>query len=125
MYSLLNSNLVDKIFSGLNEPSWQTSTYTYGDKSYFQRTTEYGVEFEMFVPGLSKKDVKVELEDNRLFIEAKYSSDLTSYEVSKTFTIGEHIDTDNIDASVENGVLKLILPFKKKEEKKKSRVNLL
>ena len=79
----------------------------------------------MFVPGLTQKDVKVELEGNKLFIEANYTSDLTSYNISKTFTIGESVDTENIDAKVENGILKLILPYKKKEEKKSKRIQIL
>jgi len=124
MYSLLNSNLIDSILNGTTEPSW-SSSYTYKDKPYFQRVTDYGIEFEMFVPGLSKENIKVEIENNQLFIFAKYSSDLTSYEISKTFTIGENVDKENIDAKVEHGVLKMVLPYKKKEEKKSKRIKLL
>lgn len=126
MYSLLNTNLVDRVLERLNEPTWNTSSYTFSqDKPYYQRVTEYGIEFEMFVPGLTKDSVKVELENKQLFIEANYTSDLTSYSISKTFTVSDSVDTENIDAKVENGVLKLVLPYKKKEEKKSKRIQLL
>lgn len=126
MYSLLNTNLVDRVLERLNEPTWNTSSYTFSqDKPYYQRVTEYGIEFEMFVPGLTKDSVKVELENKQLFIEASYSSDLTSYSISKTFTVSDSVDTENIDAKVENGILKLVLPYKKKEEKKSKRIQLL
>jgi len=123
-YPLFKTNLVEKILNGLEEPTLQSSINQF-DKSYFQRTTEYGIEFEMFVPGLSKKDVKVELEGNKMFINAKYESELTSYEINKTFTIGETIDTKHISASVENGVLRVSLPYVKKEEKQKNRIQIL
>jgi HSP20 family molecular chaperone IbpA len=126
MYSLLNSNLVDKILEGLKEPNWSSSNYTYSqDKPYYQRVTDYGIELEMFVPGLTQKDVKVELEGNKLFIEANYTSDLTSYNISKTFTIGESVDTENINAKVGNGVLNVKLPYKKQEDKKSKRIQIL
>lgn len=126
MYSLLNSNLVDKVLERLNEPAWKTSSYTFSqDKPYFQRVTEYGVEFEMFVPGLTKKDVKVELEESKLMISANYESELTSYNISRSFTISNDIDTKHISASVENGVLRISLPYKKKEEKEKTRIQIL
>jgi HSP20 family molecular chaperone IbpA len=123
-YPLFKSNLVEKILNGLQEPTWQNVINT-ENRDYFQRTTEYGIEFEMFVPGLTKKDVKVELEGNKLFIHAKYESELTSYEISKTFTIGETIDSKHILASVENGILKVSFPYIKKEDKQKNRIQIL
>lgn len=125
MYSLINSKLVDKILDGLNEPIWNETFNPIQDKTYFQRVTEYGIEFEMFVPGLTKKDVSVELEDSKLIISANYESELTSYSTNKSFTISNNIDSKVISASVENGVLRITLPYKKKEEKQKTKIQIL
>jgi HSP20 family protein len=76
------------------------------------------------VPGMKKEDVKVKIEDDVLFISAERTQEEEEKKkgyhrierswgsLSRSFTVGDNIDTDNIEASYDNGVLKLVLPKK-------------
>ena len=85
-----------------------------------------GFELELAVPGATKEDFKVEVDNDILTIssEAKTESDesnenYTRKEFSYTafkraFTLPETVDGSKIDAKYESGILTLTLP--KKEE---------
>jgi HSP20 family protein len=73
-------------------------------------------------PGLKKEDFKIEVEGNMLTISAqkeerkeekeeKYSRKEYNYSsFSRSFTLPDEVKQDKIEASYENGVLKLVLP---------------
>jgi HSP20 family protein len=74
----------------------------------------------MEVPGVEKKDISVELENDRLRVEARI--DFSKYEgiepvyteynvghYARAFTLSNKIDQENITAQVEDGVLTLTL----------------
>jgi HSP20 family protein len=83
-------------------------------------------EVEVAAPGMTKKDFKVVLEDNRLTIssekavnsetnkDAKYITREFSYQsFSRTFTLAKDVvDTEKIEARYEEGVLHLLIPKK-------------
>lgn len=85
---------------------------------------------ELAVPGLNKEDFAIEIEEDTLKITSKKVEEkeeglkdlkflkkefnYTSFE--RSFKLPENIETDNIQANYENGVLKVTLP--KMEEKK-------
>ena len=88
---------------------------------------------EMDIPGFNKEDVKIEVDDNDyLTITAEKTSESDSSDDGKnyvrkercygkyqrSFYVGD-IDKENIDASFENGILKVTMP--KKEEEKSSK----
>ena len=87
-------------------------------------------EVEVAAPGMSKKDFVIQLEGNMLTISserelnneqnenARYVAREFSYQsFSRTFTLQKGVvDTENIQATYENGILKLVIP--KKEEAK-------
>jgi HSP20 family protein len=76
----------------------------------------------MALPGVDKKNIRVEHEKGILTIRIEKSEDkekegYTRKEfdfagASRTFKTGEKIDTDNISARYENGVLTVQLPKK-------------
>lgn len=80
-------------------------------------------------PGLKKSDFKIDVDGNMLTIssekeenreekDARYTRKEYSYSsFSRSFTLPENVQQDKIEASYEDGVLKLVLP--KKEEAKK------
>ena len=82
-------------------------------------------------PGLSKDDFKINVEENVLTISAEkkeegsevkpnYSRKEFSYSnFKRSFNLPETVDTEQINASYENGVLALSIP-KKSVEKEKS-----
>lgn len=84
------------------------------------------------VPGLSKEDFKIEIENNLLtiFSEKKESKEETTENYtrkefvvgsfSRSFTLPKSIDSDKIQALYNNGILNVILP--KKEEEKNAKL---
>ena len=83
---------------------------------------------EVAAPGLEKKDFKIDLDNNCLTIasirEDKNEETLDNYtrrefrysNFSRSFTLPELVDAENITASHKNGVLNVTIP--KKEEAK-------
>jgi HSP20 family protein len=84
------------------------------------------------VPGLNKNDFKIDVDGNLLTISAekeekkdekekKFTRREYNYSsFSRTFTLPAGVNADKIDATYENGELKLSLP--KKEDAKKSAI---
>ena len=83
-------------------------------------------ELEIAIPGMQKDDFKISLEDNLLTLSSEKESKKTDedsniirkefsyYSFSRSFTLPRSINTENISAHYENGLLKITLP--KKEE---------
>lgn len=77
----------------------------------------------MSLPGFSKQDLEIEIEGRTLRISSKIKKEDETYfkkSFTKRFIIPEDVDVDQINASVENGVL--TLSFKKSEEVKKIKI---
>ncbi len=80
------------------------------------------------LPGMSKKEVNVEIDNNVLMIsgERKEEKEDKQYHrkeifvgsFSRAFSLPEHVDTDNVSAEFKNGLLHLKLPKIEKENKK-------
>jgi HSP20 family protein len=89
-----------------------------------------GYKVSVAAPGLKKSDFKIDVEGNMLSIssekedskeekDARYTRKEYSYSsFSRSFTLPEEINQEKIEASYEDGVLRLTLP--KKEEAKKA-----
>ena len=86
---------------------------------------------ELNVPGRSKEDFKIQVEQGLLTVSFDKKEEAAQSEEYKTirrefefrsfkrsFSVDDKINVDGIQAKYENGVLKLLLP--KKEEKKES-----
>ncbi len=98
------------------------------------KETADNYEVEVAAPGMNKKDFSVQLEDNILTISSekeiekeqnendnpRYAVREFSYQsFSRTFTLQKNVvDTENIQATYEDGVLHLVIP-KKEEAKQK------
>lgn len=82
------------------------------------------------VPGMDKKDFNVDIDGNLLTVscekeetkeekDTRYSRKEYNYSsFSRSFTLPDEVIMEKINASYENGILKLVLP--KKEEAKKA-----
>jgi HSP20 family protein len=100
------------------------------------KETSDNYEVEVAAPGMSKKDFKVQLEGNMLTIssektsekedkdDVRYSSREFSYQsFSRTFNLQkEVVDTENIQAKYEDGVLHLLIPKKEHAKQKQPRL---
>jgi HSP20 family protein len=93
------------------------------------KESKEGYEVEMAAPGISKKDFKIELSHGVLTIssqkkvenETKKGQEYTRKEFSyqsfsRSFTLPNTVDNDNISARYDNGILKVLIP--RKEEVK-------
>ena len=87
------------------------------------KETETAFQIEMALPGVDKKDIRVEHDKGILTIRIEKSEENKEKEgytrkefdfagASRTFRTGEKIDAENISARYENGVLTVQLPKK-------------
>ena len=84
--------------------------------------TENDYTVELSVPGLTKENVKIELNDDILTVKGqkneKESEQQDNYSYSefsysgfeRSFTLPENVNTEEISAKHENGILKLTIP---------------
>ncbi len=93
-------------------------------EGYGLKENEDDYYFMLPIPGLSKEDVKVKLENNLLTISYSVDNDdIKSHFIypnyQKSFTLPKNADLESVKANVENGVLAVTI--KKQEEIKKFR----
>ncbi len=87
---------------------------------------------EMDVPGYSKEDIKIEAEKDSLIITAERNEEKNEEDENKKYIHRERrygkyqrsfylqdLDSDNIEASFNDGVLKITIPKKEEEQNKR------
>ena len=94
-----------------------------------EKKDKYEIKIDM--PGFEKKDIKLSLKKGYLEISAKTSKEDNEEEekyvrrerffgeCSRSFYVGEDITEEEIDAEFKNGILKIDVPKKEKEEDQK------
>ncbi|MEJ1238571.1 Hsp20/alpha crystallin family protein [Chryseolinea sp. T2] len=119
------SNLIDRFFSDSLARSGGSS-YSFVPKVDILEN-EKGYEVNLAVPGLSKDDFKIDLNDNfltisgeRKFTKEKKETNLHVVETQygnfgRSFSLPENVDASKIQASYNNGILEIFIP---KDEKK-------
>ena len=108
---VLNDN-VSPFFSSLVAPSFKVDIAE-DVKTIF---------IEADMPGIKKEDIKVSVEDDVLSISAERTQSEEEKKkgfhrierswgsLCRSFTLGENVDADKIEATYENGVLKIKVP---------------
>ncbi|NTV02891.1 MAG: Hsp20/alpha crystallin family protein [Chlorobiaceae bacterium] len=88
------------------------------------------------IPGVRKEDVKVTMDDDVLCITAERMQEEEEKKknyhrverswgsLSRSFTIGDNVDSENIKASYDNGVLKIVVPKREPESKKSKEISV-
>ena len=88
------------------------------------------------IPGLSKKQIKVDVEDNILTISGDKHSvwddakakvlrrELKQSSFKRSFTLGELLDGDDISANFKDGVLSIEIPKVEPAKPKKHSINI-
>lgn len=85
----------------------------------FEGEKDYRIEAEL--PGVRKEDVSINVEGNTLTLSAErqkreggeqpfHSERYVNHRFLRSFTLGKDVDTDSIEASMEDGVLNLVIP---------------
>lgn len=95
------------------------STFT---PSVNTREGEFAYHVDVDLPGVKKEDIKVNLKENVLTISGErhtkeevkqedyYRIETRFGKFSRSFTLPDDADIENIDASSDNGVLEVIIP---------------
>jgi len=122
MPSLFGENLLDDFFDAPAFPRFGGSTQNIMRTDV--KETDTGYEIAMNLPGFRKEDVKAELKDGYLTINATTDSSNDSQDdngkyirrerfsgsCSRSFYVGEQITQEDIKAKFEDGVLKVSVP---------------
>ena len=115
------NNLFNEI---LNEAPVVFRDVYHNQGHYSINTTEDGrKELMINVAGHNPKDVDVNVTENEIHIQAKAEKvNSVIGDVNLKFTVGKHYDGTTAQASIENGVLTILLD--KKDEKKGTKLKI-
>ncbi len=99
------------------------------------KETENSYLVELMAPGMKKEEFNIEIDDDLLTISSEVKSEKTEGEEGKftrrefsyssfkrSFTLPETVKDEEINASYENGILKITLPKKEKALPKAKRL---
>ena len=119
---LTNLNNIDDVFDKIfkTEPYIRQFTTT---GSHNIEHDEDGTTLTMNVPGYNKKIIDVSVDGDLLVIEGKSNSGNPDGFIRK-FTLNDTYDTDDIGASVVDGVLTLSLPYLEEIKPKKVKIKV-
>ena len=134
----------DKIFDQMVEAQYPDITKSVGVKPYqgsaypkvnvYEYDDKIGIVAE--IPGLNKKQLKVDVEDGVLTIAGdKHSTfendgakvirrELKQSSFKRSFELGELLDGDNIAATFKDGILSVSIPKMEPEKPKKTNVKI-
>ena len=100
------------------------------------REGEYAYHVELDLPGIKKEDIEITTEDNVLTISGErkmkdevkeddyYKVESAYGKFSRSFTLPEKIDVENIHAESKDGVLEVVIPKLKEEETKPKNIEI-
>jgi HSP20 family protein len=100
------------------------------------KETDKGFDVEVAAPGLSKKDFMIDIDNHRLTISSEKKDEKEEKEdgytrkefnyssFSRTFTLPENVDEDDVKAKYEDGVLRLSLIKKPEKSKVKKAIEI-
>ena len=132
----------DKIFDELVSKSFPTfkeetgvsfNQGAYPKVNIYEYDDKIGIVAE--IPGLDKKNVSVEVEDQVLIISGDkhgFDSDggkcitreLKQSAFTRSFNLGEYLDGENVSATFKDGMLSISVPKKEPEKPKKTSVKI-
>lgn len=128
MPSIFGENLFDDFFRNPFEDYGFTSSSRDLMKTDI-KDIDHSYEITMNLPGVKKEDVKAELKNGYLTIQASSNSEKEekdnqgryirrerySGSCSRSFYVGQEITQEEIKAKFENGTLKMLIPKKEKK----------
>ncbi|WP_047245999.1 Hsp20/alpha crystallin family protein [Maribacter thermophilus] len=131
-----NDVLFPSLMNEIFKPDWFGGMENFGTNVPAVNIKEGEKEFEMelAVPGRSKDDFNIEIDDSLLSISSEVKSDKETKEdnytrrefsyssFKRSFTLPDSVDSDKIKATYEDGILKFTLPKKKEALPKPKRM---
>lgn len=118
-------NPLDLIFNVMN--TFDEINTSYPKINLLEDEEKYTI--EVFYPGIEKKDFKISVENDFLEISSTFSDESKKEEkyhlkefykksFSRSFSLPNEINKEEIKANCDNGILKITLPKDKEKEKK-------
>ena len=133
-FDAIFDELVNKSFPTFREETGVSfNKGAYPKVNVYEYDDKIGIVAE--IPGLDKKNVSVEVEDQVLTISGdKHGFDdsgvkcitreLKQSSFKRSFNLGEHLDGDDVSASFKDGMLSISIPKKEPEKPKKKFVKI-
>lgn len=118
--SMIARDPVDDIFDSFNDFPNIFGMNLMKDNSHLETREDGSVEITIPFPGLTKDDLKIDLDGQILSLSvSKHDDRMRSiYRSSYSWRLGQNSDVENIVAKMKNGVLELkISPIKKLEKR--------
>ena len=118
---------------GDNQEALTTTTFAPAVDVY---EDEHKVALKIEVPGIEEKDIDVRVENNTLTVHGERKIEKEEKEenyrrverqygsFTRTFTLPQTVDTENVSATYDKGVLKITLPKKAEAKPKQVKVNV-
>jgi HSP20 family protein len=93
-----------------------------GSVNVLKNVTENEYELEFVLPGLSKEDVNVVVEDNKLKVSYKDEENENSFvgTFERSYELPEDVNQSKITAKSQDGILKITIPKLKKSSKQRT-----
>jgi HSP20 family protein len=130
-------SLVDNIFQNslrrfFDDNFWETDTpLTVGTVPVNVRETNRHYEMDVIAPGCRKEDFSINVNDNILTVSFNHKEEKNEQDekagwvrneyaqksFSRSFTLDDTVDANNIAASYKDGILRLVLPKNEKAQK--------
>ena len=117
-------NLLDSLFEDLFDVAIIDPSVKIPIHDVIENEKEFQV--EALLAGVKKEDITIDVEKNVLTIKAerkeikdlKYNRKETYFgKYDKSFTLPDNVDAEKIEASLSDGVLKVIIPKMEKDKK--------
>lgn len=129
--SIFNSNFVDSMFDDIF--SFPAKTVKKVENAMFMKADVKVVgdnyELDIDVPGYKKEDIKAQLKDGYLTISAEKQEEVNNQNedgayirrerytgsCKRSFYVGEDLEIEDVKATFEDGVLKMVFPKEKEK----------
>lgn len=120
------------LFDDMFDNFWNIKPVDYDEKMFtplgdvVETDEEYNI--DLMLPGIKKDDIKIKIEDGKISIEGerkenkdkKFNYKETWYgKFKKSYKLPDDVNVDNVDASYEDGILKVVVPKDKERVKSK------
>ncbi len=130
--SIFNNNFVDSFFNDSFDSAFDNMFRSaFGNANTTAMSTDIqdlgdSYQMEMELPGYEKQDLKADLKNGYLTISAEHNSENNEQDENgrfvrrerytghcqRSFYVGENVRQEDIKASFENGILRLVIPKK-------------
>lgn len=129
-------DLEHRLFGFYPASSTEESSISAFKPSVSTREGEFAYHIEMDVPGVKKEAIAIDLKDNQLIVsgersfkEERQEKDYYKIESSygkfeRSFALPENVDSENIEAFSNDGVLEIVLPKLKVEKNELKKISI-